>query len=61
MARRFGEWLGPGDPTTRIMPLSCGLRVERVMVERVTRIELALSAWESVLNLPVRVLACGCH
>jgi hypothetical protein len=30
-------------------------------LERVTRIELALSAWESVLNLPVRLLACGCH
>ena len=29
--------------------------------QRVTRIELALSAWETVLNLPVRLLACGCH
>src|SRR5262245_60755648 len=42
MARGAGEWLGAGNPATTMSPLSCGDGVERV-----TRIELALSAWEA--------------
>src|SRR5215469_9405890 len=42
MARGTIDWLRAGIPATGIIALSCGDGVERV-----TRIELALSAWEA--------------
>jgi hypothetical protein len=42
MARRSADRPDPSDGTTQITPLSCGFGLERV-----TRIELALSAWEA--------------
>src|SRR5215469_10265146 len=56
MARTLGDGTAASCMTLWAVPLACGF-----VTERVTRIELALSAWESVLNLPVRLLAYGCH
>jgi hypothetical protein len=48
MAQTLAIALLPSGPKRSALPLSCGLDTERV-----TRIELALSAWESVQRRPV--------
>ena len=47
MARMGHDSERASDIRVGLMPLSCGFVVERVTMERVTRIELALSAWEA--------------